>query len=167
MCSFVYNKTMFRKLTRVKQEISREECVKVLKEAPRGVLSVLGDNGYPYGMPMNFLFDEASGHIYFHGGRKGHKIDALKRDNKVSFCVYDEGFRRKGEWALNIKSVIIFGRISFIDDPDRIVEISRALSYKYTSDSEYIENEIKHFSAGTLCMELIPENICGKVVNES
>ena len=57
--------------------------------------------------------------------------------------------------------------ISFIEDPTRIVEISRALSYKYTSDSEYIENEIKHFSAGTLCMELIPENICGKVVNES
>ncbi|MBR3005007.1 MAG: pyridoxamine 5'-phosphate oxidase family protein, partial [Lachnospiraceae bacterium] len=58
---------MFRKLTRVKQEISREECVKVLKEAPRGVLSVLGDDGYPYGMPMNFLYDEASGRIYFHG----------------------------------------------------------------------------------------------------
>ena len=111
-----YNDFMFRKLSRVKQKISMEECIEVLRSAPRGVLSVQGDDGYPYGMPMNFLYDEENGHIYFHGGKKGHKIDALKRNDKVSFCVYDEGFRREGEWALNIKSVIIFGRIQFIED---------------------------------------------------
>ncbi len=158
---------MFRELRRKKQQIPHEECIKILNEEPRGVLSVLGDDEYPYGMPMNFWYDSESGHIFFHGGKKGHKIDALKRHDKVSFCVYDRGFRREGEWALNIKSVIIFGKIKFIEDYDLAMDISRKLSYKYTQDSEYIEKEIIYSGPGTLCMELIPEHMCGKLVNES
>lgn len=158
---------MFRELVRKKQQITHEECIKLLTEEPRGVLSVLGDDDYPYGMPMNFWYDPESGHIFFHGGKKGHKIDALKRHNKVSFCVYNQGFRREGEWALNISSVIIFGKIEFVGDYDRAMDVSRKLSYKYTQDSAYIEHEIIHSGPGTLCMELIPEYMTGKLVNES
>ena len=158
---------MFRELARKRQRISDEECRRILAEEPRGVLSVLGDDDYPYGMPMNYWYDPESGHIFFHGGKKGHKIDALRKHNKVSFCVYDQGYRREGEWALNISSVIVFGRIEFVEDHDRVIDLSRKLSYKYTQDDEYIEKEIIRSGPGTLCMELIPEYISGKLVNES
>jgi len=158
---------VFRELTRKKQQLTERECVEVLKNQPRGVLSVLGDDGYPYGMPMNFYYDEETGKIWFHGGKTGHKMDALKRSDKVSFCVYDNGFRREGEWALNIKSVIVFGRISLIDEKSRVEEISRALSLKYTEDTTYIEKEIRSFLMGTICLELTPDYMTGKLVNES
>ena len=144
-----------------------EECTEILKAEKRGVLSVIGDDGYPYGMPMNFWYDEESGKIYFHGGKSGHKIDALKRCDKVSFCVYDGGYREEGDWALNIKSVIIFGRIKFIEDLDAAVEISRKLSLKFTDDLGYIDGEIEKYAKATLCLELVPEHICGKLVKES
>ncbi|MCF0150234.1 MAG: pyridoxamine 5'-phosphate oxidase family protein [Firmicutes bacterium] len=158
---------MFRELIRKKLQLSEEECLRILTEEPRGVLSVLGDDDYPYGMPMNFWYDPQSGHLFFHGGKEGHKIDALKKHGKVSFCVYDQGFRKENDWALNIKSVIVFGRMEFVADQKRAMEISRNLSHKYTQDNAYIEHEIVHSGPHTLCLELIPEHICGKLVNES
>jgi nitroimidazol reductase NimA-like FMN-containing flavoprotein (pyridoxamine 5'-phosphate oxidase superfamily) len=98
---------------------------------------------------------------------KGHRVDAIRKDERVSFCVYDQGFRREGEWALNIKSVIVFGRIRIVEDRQEAMEIVRRLSYKYTSDSAYIEREIQTAGAATLCLELIPEHMTGKLVNES
>ena len=158
---------MFRELARKKQKLSELECIEILKTEPRGVLSVLGENGYPYGMPMNHWFCEENGHLYFHCGMKGHRVDAIRKDERVSFCVYDQGFRREGEWALNIKSVIVFGRIRIVEDRQETMEIVRRLSYKYTSDSAYIEREIQTAGAATLCLELIPEHMTGKLVNES
>jgi len=158
---------MFRSLSRVKQQLSDKECIEILKNEPRGVLSVIGDDGYPYASPTNFLYCEEDGHLCFHSGRKGHKTDSLRRCDKVSLCVYDSGYRREGEWALNIKSVIVFGRVRFIEDRDRAMDICRRLSLKYTDDTDYIEHEIAAFADATLCFELIPEHITGKIVNES
>lgn len=158
---------MFRELTRKNKKISKEECFEILKNEKRGVLSVLGDNDYPYGMPMNHFFNEDDGSIYFHCGKIGHRLDSLKKHNKVSFCVYDEGFRNDGEWALNIKSVIVFGKVEIIDDAETIADISRKLSLKFTNDDEYIRNEIEKFAKETLIIKLIPEHICGKLVNEA
>ena len=125
---------MFREMMRIKQQLQQEECIEILKKEPRGVLSVLGDDGYPYGMPINQFYCEEDGKIYFHSGKKGHKVDAIKRCGKASFCVYDQGFRREGEWALNIRSVIVFGRIEIIEDTEKVYEISRRLSRKFTDD---------------------------------
>lgn len=158
---------MFREMVRIKQKLSQEECIEILKNEPRGVLSVIGDEGYPYGMPLDHWYCPDDGKLYFHSGKEGHKIDAIKKCDKASFCVYDKGFRRAGEWALNIKSVIVFGRVKIIEDHERAIDISRKLSYKYIQDSEYIENEIRRSGAGVLCFELIPEHISGKIVNES
>ena len=77
------------------------------------------------------------------------------------------GFRREGEWALNIRSVIVFGRLKIMEDHEKALWISRQLSYKFTSDEAYIEHEIRHSGPGVLCFELIPEHITGKLVNES
>ena len=158
---------MFRKMLRARQAITDAECVEILKNEPRGVLSVLGDDGYPYGMSLNQFYCEDDGHIYFHSGKVGHKIDALKACDKASFCVMDGGYRREGEWALNIKSVIVFGRLRVVEDHEKALEISRQLSYKFTNDEAYIQREIERSGPGVLVFELIPEHMTGKLVNEA
>ena len=158
---------MFREMLRRKQQIPEEECIEILKQEPRGVLSVLGDQDYPYGMPLNHFYCEEDGKIYFHSGSKGHKIDAVMRHDKASFCVYDQGFRREGEWALNIRSVIVFGHIEIITDRERIYAISRSLSHKFTNDEKYIEDEIRKSGPRTFMFALVPEHMTGKLVNEA
>lgn len=158
---------MFRELQRKNKQISMEECTEVMKTETRGVLSVIGEDDYPYGMPMNHWYNEEDGKIYFHCGKSGHRLDALQKCNKVSFCVYDAGYREEGGWAFKVKSVIVFGEIEIIDDMDKIVDIARKLSYKFTQDENYIQNEIDKYAAGTLLLQLTPEHICGKLVTES
>lgn len=158
---------MFRELTRKNKELSTEECIEILMNEKRGVLSVNGDGGYPYGMPMNHFYNEADGKIYFHSGINGHRNDSLKNNDKVSFCVYDSGYREKDDWALNIKSVIVFGKAEIIDDINTVIDISRKLSLKFTDDIDYIEKEIKAFAPKTVLIALTPEHICGKSVKES
>ncbi len=158
---------MFREVARKKQVLTSEQITEILKAEKRGVLSVQGDNGYPYGLPMNFWYNEENGYIYFHSGKKGHKTDAVSADNKVSFCVYDEGYRKDGEWSLNISSVIVFGRMNIVKDSEKADRIYRSMSLKYTSDIEFIDSEIRKFAKDTVCYELQPEHITGKIVNES
>lgn len=158
---------MFREMIRKKRQLPEAECVEILKTQLRGVLSVLGDEGYPYGMPMNHYYCEEDGKIYFHGGQTGHKIDAMKRCDKASFCVYDEGFREDGDWALNIRSVIAFGRIEFITDQATVYRISEKLSRKFTDDDAYIRREIERSGPRTLLFALVPEHMTGKLVKES
>ena len=158
---------MFREMLRKKQQLTDAECIEILKNEPRGVLSMLGDDGYPYGVPINHYYCEADGRIYFHGGKKGHRIDAVRQHNKVSFCVYDQGWREDGDWALHIRSVIVFGRIELIEDRETVYEISRQLSYKFTNDEAYIAHEIEKSGPGTLLLALTPEHMTGKLVKES
>lgn len=158
---------MFRELSRKNKEISKEQCIEILKTEKRGVLSVIGDNDYPYGMPMNHYYNEADGNIYFHCGKSGHRLDALKKHNRVSFCTYTKGYLNKDEWALNIESVIVFGKIEIIGDIEKIKNISEKLSRKFTDDEEYIRNEIELFAEKTLLLKLTPEHLCGKKITES
>ena len=156
----------FRELTRYKQQLEESECIELLKNTKRGVLSVLGDNGYPYGSPINHYYDEESGKIWFHGGKAGHKVDAMRNCDKVSFCVMDEGGHAGDEWFLTFRSVIVFGRMELIEDWDTIAGISRKLSYKFTDDDAYIDEEIRKSGPGTLMYALTIENMCGKLVRE-
>ena len=155
---------MFREMLRKKQRLSREECVDILKQELRGVLSVNGDDGYPYGIPLNHYYCEEDGKLYFHGGKLGHKIDALRKDPRVSFCVTDAGTRE--DWYLRFRSVIVFGTVEFVDDREKLEEIARRLSRKFTRDEDYIEHEIRESGPGTLMFCLIPEHISGKTVTE-
>lgn len=159
---------MFRPMAapRAKQQISEEECIQVLKEQKRGILCVLGDDDYPYGTPTNHFYNEADGKIYFHSNKKGHKVDAMKKHDKICFVCYDEGFKKEGDWALNIKSVIVFGKVEFIEDREKIADIMTQLSHKFTDDEAYIAKEMKSLP-GTLLFALNPEHMTGKLVNES
>ena len=91
------------------------------KKEPRGVLSVQGEEGYPYGMPMTHWYNEKRWKKSISTERKsGHKIDAIRNCDKVSFCVMDKGYRNEGEWALNIRSVIVFGRLHTVEEPEKV-----------------------------------------------
>lgn len=158
---------MFREITRKKQALPMEKIIEILDTEKRGVLSVLGDDGYPYGVPMNYWYNKENGYLYFHSGKKGHKVESLAANNKVSFCVYDSGYRNEGEWALNISSVIAFGRVHIVENYEDAMKICKEMSLKYTPDLAYIEEEIQKFGDATLCYELRPEHMTGKIVNES
>ena len=158
---------MFRELARKNKRISEEECIELLTKETRGILSVNGDDGYPYGMPMNHFYNAEDGCIYFHCGRKGHRVDALSKSDKVSFCACEQGYREDGDWAYSVRSVIVFGRMQLVDDLAEVARIARELSYKFTQDEAYIQNEIAQYAKATLLLKLVPEHICGKRVKES
>ncbi len=157
---------MFRKMRRFKQEISRDECIELLINEKRGVLSLLGDDGYPYGLPINHYYDEKDNLIYFHGAKEGHKIDSLKNCNKVSYCVFEKGTKRIDHWSYDVRSVIIFGTIEFVSDIEKVKDICRKLSYKFTNDTEAIEKEINSAINRTQLLCLKIEHMSGKLVNE-
>ena len=156
---------MFRKMRRFAQQVSEDECLKILKEEPRGVLAVLGDEGYPYTVPMDFVYD--NGKIYFHCAKEGHKIDAINSYDKVSFCVMNKGFKKSGEWALNITSVVVFGRISIVQNNDFAEEKLRFLGLKYYPNKEDVEEEMRKAAKRACVLELNIEHMTGKLVNES
>lgn len=157
---------MFRELVRKKQQLPAEECIKILKETKRGVLAVLGDEEYPYTVPMNHWYCEEDGKLYFHSGKTGHKIDAFTKHPKASFCVMDDGYHDDGDWVMHFRSVIVFGKIETVEDRDWAMEATRRLSFKFTPDAEHIEKEVREHGARTLCFALVPEHISGKRVNE-
>ncbi len=158
---------MFRELTRKNKQLSEEECLQILHAQTRGVLSVMGDDGYPYGMPMNFLYNEDDGCLWFHCGTGGHREDALKRCDKVSFCVYESGTKADDDWAYTVRSVIVFGKAELIRDRVAIEEIATKLSRKFTQDEDYIRREIDAFAERTVLIRLTPEHMCGKHVKEA
>ena len=116
---------------------------------------------------MDHWYCEEDNRIYFHGAKEGHKIDAIKSCDKASYCVYDKGYQKDGEWALNIKSVVSFGRIKLVEDEEKARKICTKLAKKFTDDQAYLEKELKNAFPRVQCLEFIPEHMTGKLVNES
>lgn len=156
---------MFRDMRRIKQQITEQECFEILKQEPRGILALYGENDYPYALPMNHLFLDNK--LYFHAAKTGHKLDALEKNGRVSFCVMDKGFRKENEWALNIKSVIIFGKIRKIDNADETMHIVRQLGLKYYPTAEEVEETLQKTISRVQLLELSIDHMTGKLVNES
>ena len=159
-------KTMWREIKRKKQILEEKECYEILKNELRGVLSLNGDDGYPYGLPINHFYNEDDNCLYFHSGKIGYKVDCLKRNDKAGFCVMDKGQIKDNDWALNIRSVIVFGRIEIVEDENTINDICRKLSHKFTDDEDYIDDEISRSLKATLMFRLRIEHMSGKIVNE-
>lgn len=157
---------MFRKMRRCKQELSVEECADILNREKRGVLSVIGDDGYPYGVPINYFYDGAANTLYFHGAKEGHKIDAIKNCNKVSFSVWSQ--TRKGDdgWSWYVDSVIAMGRAELVSDFDKTVEIARKIGMKYYPASDDVEEGIKKAAGRVLIIAVTIEHLSGKSVHE-
>jgi nitroimidazol reductase NimA-like FMN-containing flavoprotein (pyridoxamine 5'-phosphate oxidase superfamily) len=156
-------------MRRFKQQISEEECIRILSSEKRGVLSMMGEDGYPYGIPLNHWYNPEDGKLYFHGAKTGHKIDAIKANDKVSYCVYDQDFRKEGDWALNIRSVVVFCRARIVDDSEDELKrkIAVCLCRKFTSDEAYLQKELTNAMPRAAFLELTIEHMTGKLVNES
>lgn len=157
---------MFREMRRHAQQLPEEQCLKILREEPRGVLAVHGDDDYPYTVPLDFYFDEESRKIYFHGAKSGHKIDALLKDNKVSFCVMDKGYHKPGHWEWNVRSVVVFGRMTFVHDEALKKKELFCLGRKYYPEEEMIQAEYDHSHERAQVLELSIEHMTGKEINE-
>ena len=155
---------MFRTMRRFRQQLTKEQCESLLTTVKRGVLSVHGEDGYPYGIPIDFVYD--NGKIYFHGARQGHKIDALKKDSRVCFTLYDEGVLEKGKLGLNVNSVVIFGRIRIIEDREENIRIARLIGYRY-DPKDFVDEDLKRTGSVVQCLELTIDHMTGKRVNES
>ena len=151
-------------MRRHKQELSKEECMEILTNEPRGVLALLGDDDYPYALPMSHVY--VDGKIYFHGAMEGHKNDAVKRCDKVSYCVMDNGFRKDGDWWYTFKSVIVFGKIRILMDKDEKIDKLTYLGDKFFPTHEETVSEINRMLDRTEVFEITIEHMSGKLVRE-
>ncbi len=151
----------FRVMRRKRQQLSEEQSVEVLKRATAGTLAVLGDNGYPYAVPLSFVY--ADGRIYFHSAMSGHKVDAVRRCDKASFCVIDRDDVKPEQYTTFFRSVIAFGRIHIIDDPEERLAAARLLGDRYNpGDEEALQKELEKSLAHMLVIRLDIEHLTGK-----
>ena len=151
-------------MRRFKQEITKEECLAILESAQRGILSVHGENGYPYGIPMNYLLYE--GKIYFHCAVEGHKLDAIRSNDKVCFTVLSEPVKNPGEWWNCFISVVCFGRIAEVRDEERKNALLRTLGAKLFPVGYDIDADMARNAHRALVLELSIDHMTGKKVRE-
>ena len=156
---------MFREMRRKKQLLSSDEAVSILENNSSGVLALLGDNGYPYSVPMSYVYSD--GKIYFHSAKSGHKIDAVKNCNKASFCVIEKDDIVPSRYTTYFKSVIAFGTISVLEDEEEIVRALRILGEKYNPGHKAeCDTEISRFMSNVCVLCLEAEHITGKAAKE-
>lgn len=157
---------MFRPIRKKKNELTRDVAVALLQESRRAVLAVQGDDGYPYAIPINYLYDDEAGRIYFHGARAGHKIDAIKRCDKVCFTVYGHESIKAEPWAPFVQSVVIFGRCTLVADQDRAIQLVRRFAGKYYPDMALVDQEIASSGKSVQMFEIEIEHLSAKEVQE-
>lgn len=129
---------MFREMRRGKQLLLMEDTVAVMDKCKNGVLACLGDEDYPYAVPLSYVYFNDK--IYFHSAKAGHKIDAITRNPKVSFSVIDEDAIVSEEYTTYFRSVIAFGKARIVAG-DEWLEAFKALVEKYSGDQP---EEAKH-----------------------
>lgn len=123
---------MFREMRRKNQQLQEEECHRILQTATSGVLAVAGDDGYPYAVPLSFAY--ADGRLYFHTAKSGHKLDALRRNPKTSFCVIEQDKIVPAEYTTYFRSVIVFGKTRIVEDNAEKRRGLELLADKYSPD---------------------------------
>ena len=123
---------VFREMRRKKQVLSQKEVEGILHKGTSGVLALLGDNDYPYAVPISYVYDD--GKVYFHSAKSGHKIDAIQRTAKASFCVIDEDLVVPEEYTTYFRSVIAFGRIRIVEDDSEKRAAIEKLAIKYAPE---------------------------------
>lgn len=153
---------MFREMRRKKQVLSAEECVEVLNRGTAGVLAVLGDEGYPYAVPLSYVYQ--GNKIFFHSAAAGHKLDAIAANEKVSFCVIDKDEVVPDEYTTYFRSVIVFGKARILKEDEEKQNALALLAKRYAPHHEQSHRQqviSKEFSA--VCMiELAIAHMSGK-----
>ena len=153
---------MFREMRRKKQLLSNSESISILKKCTSGVLAVLGDDNYPYAVPLSYVYDDNK--IFFHAAKSGYKLDAIKNNNKVSFCVIEKDDIKPEEYTTYYRSVIVFGRAFIIEDDNIKREAIEKLALKYyPNDIKENRDKAINNEYNALCIiELDIEYMTGK-----
>ena len=153
---------MFREMRRNKQLLSQSECEEILKTCTSGVLSLTGDEGYPYGVPLSYVF--AGDKIYFHCAKEGHKIDAVAKNEKASFCVIAADEIIPEKYTTCYQSVIVFGKIRIVVEEEEKRAAIEALAARYSPDESAADRtaEIDKFWQHLCMLELTIEHMTGK-----
>lgn len=157
---------MFREMRRTRQEVSQEVCREILNTEKRAVLSVIGDDGYPYGVPVNFYYEEGENTIYLHGAKEGHKIDSIKNCSKVCLTTWNEGCFEDGDWAPYVTSVIAFGKAELVEDMAKAEEEVRKIGFRYYPTEKEVEDEIRESLNHVQITAIHIEHMTGKKVHE-
>ena len=148
-------------MRRMRQQLSKEVCDKILRNATSGTLALLGDGNYPYAVPLSFVY--CGNCIYFHSAKSGHKIDAIRREDKASFCVISKDEIHGEEYTTYFSSVIAFGRISIVTSPVEKLEGVKLLGRKYNpNDEEGLSREIEKSLAHMELLRFDIEHLTGK-----
>jgi nitroimidazol reductase NimA-like FMN-containing flavoprotein (pyridoxamine 5'-phosphate oxidase superfamily) len=150
----------FRKMRRFKQQLSEDETTDILIRGKTGILAVLGNFGYPYTVPLNYVYED--GKIYFHCAKEGHKLDAVRQCDKVSFCVIDKDNVVAEKMTTYFSSAIVFGRARILETESEILHAAEILGMKYTNDREAVDREIRRDWDALCCIELTIEHMTGK-----
>ena len=122
---------MIRDMIRKKQLLSEEECEAVMTRNTNGILAVNGDEEYPYGVPLSYVWHD--GRVYFHTGDHGYKLECMRKNPKVSFTVVDKDEIVQEEYTSYFRSVIILGRVREAMGDERYAAF-KAMTYKYSPD---------------------------------
>ena len=157
---------MFRPIRKKKNQISDEAAKELLRTSRRGVFAVNGDDGYPYAIPINFLYDEDAQKIYFHGSRAGHKVDSLRVCDKVCFTVYGNETVRNEPWAPYMQSVVVFGRCRLLESGVESLTLVKRFAMKYYPDESLVDIEIAEGGKAVQMYEITIEHYSGKEVQE-
>ena len=157
---------MFRKMRREKCELEKNSAEKILREGLYGVLAVSGDDNYPYTVPINYAVEDNK--IYFHSAKVGHKIDAIKNNEKVSFCVVDKHDVVSEELTSYYTSVVAFGKIKIVEDAEEKIHGLELLAKKYSPniDKNFKEKEINGKLNGLSVLVMEIEHLTGKAARE-
>ena len=151
----------FRAMRRKRQQLSEEESVAILKKATAGTLALLGDNDYPYAVPLSYVYQE--GRVYFHSALDGHKVDAIRKCDKASFCVIEKDDVQPEKYTTFFRSVIAFGRIHIIEDEHEKLETARMLGNRYNPNhDEALQKEIEGGLSRMLMIRFDIEHLTGK-----
>lgn len=152
---------MFREMRRKKQSLPLEEIIKILNRGTSGVLAVSGDNGYPYTVPLSYVYHDNK--IFFHCAKTGHKLDAIAKNAKVSFCVIDKDTVMPEEYTSYFRSVIVFGKASILEDEVEKRNALEILAARYSPDQEQGRLQEIDREFNIVCMiELTIEHMSGK-----
>ena len=157
---------MFRAVRKKKNEISQDEAKNLLRSSRRGVLAVNGDEGYPYAIPINYLYDEENNKIIFHGAKAGHKVDSIKKNDKICFTVFGNETFTEENWAPYLQSVVVFGRCRLVENRDDTVSLVKKFARKYYPNEDMVNEEIANSGKGVQMFEIKIEHLSGKKVQE-
>ena len=147
-------------MRRKRQMLSAKESEEILRRMTNGTLTLHGDGGYPYAVPVSYVY--SNGRIYFHTATQGHKVDALMRNDKVSFCVVEQDDVKSAEFTTYFRSVIAFGRARILTDETEKRAALQLLADKYSSGMPGLETEIAKGFRHLLMVEIDIEHLTGK-----